>query len=99
MIARTGALASAILGIGALVGCATGQPFLLGIHSRYNPRAPNTAIGLVLLGAGLYAMPGPRGGDSRSSLVPWVPGLAGAGAAVTVAISLLRLFEYVSGRR
>jgi two-component system, NtrC family, sensor kinase len=110
-MARTCGLASAAIGVAALAGWATGQPILLGVRRRYIPMAPNTAIGLLLLGAGLFAMPGPVPRTSRSAGTtrpgsanppeanghPWSVRLAGLGAVLTMVISSLRLLEYFAG--
>ena len=109
-VARACALVSAALGIAALGGWATDHPVLLGVHRRYIPMAPNTAIGLLLLGAGLFAMSGPPRRDARTAATDrsrpgsagsdhslWVSRFAGLASVLTIAISALRLFEYVAG--
>jgi two-component system NtrC family sensor kinase len=99
-----------MIGVAALIGWATGEPLFLGVRASYIPMAPNTAFGLLVLGAALFAMPGPvtrfalSTSTGRAGKVPSGPGsrpwshrLAGLLAALTVAISLLRLLEYLAG--
>jgi len=49
-------LACSTIGAGAIVGSATRQPFLMGVRESYIPMAPNTAIGFLVLGMGLFAV-------------------------------------------
>ena len=85
-LAGASALVAAAIGAAALIGWFTGNPLLLGLHERYIPMAPNTAIGFVVLGAALLAI-----GDRRAR---WASGAAAVGVAV---VCLLRLSEYVTG--
>ena len=49
-------LACSTIGAAAIVGSVTRQPFLMGIRQSYIPMAPNTAIGFLALGAGLFVV-------------------------------------------
>ena len=71
----------ALVGLSALAGWETGQRLLSGIRSDYIPMAPNTAIGFLLLGIALVAMPGDTGRLWRKVVAVgaagFVAGLAG----------------------
>jgi two-component system, NtrC family, sensor kinase len=105
-------LACCTIGAGAIVGSATRQPFLMGVRESYIPMAPNTAIGFLVLGAGLFAVAadqirlieitrnhqGPRSGHvDGSDRRRWVRELAGVGAVVVALVCVLRLVEFWAG--
>jgi signal transduction histidine kinase len=81
-------LASSGIGLATVAGWIWARPFLMGVRASYIPMAPNTALGFVVLGAGLVVVP------NGNRLVR---GLAGAGALGVVLISALRLVEYAAG--
>ena len=54
-------LVVALVGLSALAGWGTGQRLISSIRADYIPMAPNTAVGFLLLGIALVAMPGNTG--------------------------------------
>jgi signal transduction histidine kinase len=81
-------LASTGIGLATISGWIWAKPGLMALRASYIPMAPNTALGFVVLGAGLVVVP------NRNRLVRR---LAGAGALGVVLISALRLVEYAAG--
>ncbi|WP_435009125.1 sensor histidine kinase [Tundrisphaera lichenicola] len=77
-----------LVAVGALLGWATGDPFLLGLRSIYIPMAPNTALAFVVLGSGLIAIAGRWWGGAR---------FAALGAALVGLVGVLRLGEFAGG--
>ena len=115
ILARTAqacGLASSTIGAAAIVGSATRQPFLMGVRESYIPMAPNTAIGFLVLGMGLYAVAAdgfpliqtPRNQQRLGSVLGagsgwrrWVRELAGVGAILVALLCILRLLEFSAG--
>ena len=105
-------LACSTIGAGAIVGSATRQPFLMGVRESYIPMAPNTAIGFLVLGTGLFAVAadqirlvetprnqhGPGSGIvGESDRLRWARELAGVGALLVALVCVLRLVEFSAG--
>jgi signal transduction histidine kinase len=69
----------------------------MGVRQSYIPMAPNTALGFLVLGAGLFAVASARG--SRDLGVGRHPAenLAGLGAALIALLCAVRLLEYATG--
>ena len=88
-ITPTAILASIAIGISAIsfVGYVFGyETFQWG---PFTPMAPNTSIGLILLGAGMLMLAWPAGAMGRSPVPPWLY-LAVTCAALIMTISLWR---------
>ncbi len=105
-------LACFTIGAGAIVGTATRQPFLMGVRESYIPMAPNTAIGFLVLGTGLFVIAADqirlietpqhqRGFGSgilgETNRRRRVRELAGVGALVVALVCVLRLLELLAG--
>jgi len=105
-------LACSTIGAAAIVGSVTRQSFLMGVRESYIPMAPNTAIGFLVLGTGLFAVAAeqirqvetPRnqhgsasGIVNGSGRLRWARELAGVGALVVALVCVLRLVEYSAG--
>jgi signal transduction histidine kinase len=81
-------LVAALIGLVTVAGWLSGARLLSGLRVDYIPMAPNTAIGFLLLGIALAAMPSTSGGARWHKI-------AAAGASAFVAIlSALKLAEY-----
>jgi len=105
-------LACSTIGAAAIVGSAMRQPFLMGVRESYIPMAPNTAIGFLVLGTGLFAVAADelrlvetprnqRGPGSDIGGEPdrrrWARELAGVGALLVALVCVLRLVEFAAG--
>jgi two-component system, NtrC family, sensor kinase len=80
-------VAVAAIGLATLAGWLTDNRVLAGLARQFIPMAPNTAIGFLLLGVALLAMP--NEGRAR-----WRIATGGAAAAVVVLLASARLLEY-----
>jgi signal transduction histidine kinase len=79
-----------LIGSSALAGWSTGLRLLSGLRSDYIPMAPNTAIGFLLLGIALLAMPG-------NDTSWWRKAVAISTSGIAAALAGLSLAEYVFG--
>jgi len=88
------------------------QPFLMGVRASYIPMAPNTAIGFLVLGAGLFAVAGDElrqaetsraqrdpgsGRDGVSNRRRWARELTGVGSLLVALVCVIRLVEFAAG--
>jgi two-component system, NtrC family, sensor kinase len=80
-------VAVAAIGLATLAGWLTDNRILAGLAQQFIPMAPNTAIGFLLLGIALVAMPDDFHGR-------WRRATGCAAAAVVVLLASVRLVEY-----